>query len=324
MEIKVCKTSEWSNLELATFVSSYNSVFERRYDASHFTRKYYGTYKNDSYHSLLLNNFGEVVGNCSVMPVQYLKYDRQINIGLAVDVFIKEEYRTDPLMLRKLYLKLKKFLESENIVAVIAVPNATSYPYWKNVVKWKDVGLIPYWIVPVNLGNLLGKYKFINPVSSLFFRFWSFMNYSFSKAYNSKEKKYIYEPFLNEEFYKNRFEESYYCKIRTDNIIAHYRVVKEDDIITAYLLSAKEKNNISFKALTVSVREVLKKEKVDVVMYVGPLKLFQTLFFKVPHRFEPKKLTMTCDFINADGKEFFSDMLTYSNWNFGLINYDVR
>jgi len=158
----------------------------------------------------------------------------------------------------------------------------------------------------------------------LFFRFWGSLNYLFSYIINPKEKKYIYEPILNEEFYKNRFNENYYYKISIDNITAYYRIVKEDDIITAYLLSAKEKDNVTFKALTVAVREILKKETVDVVMYVGPLKLFQTLFLKVPRRFEPKKLTMTCDFINLNEKEFFNDMLTYSSWNFGLINYDVR
>ena len=324
MEIKVCKTSEWSSLELATFVSSFNTVFDKGYDATYFTRKYLGTYRNDSYHSLLLNDLGEVVGGCSIMPMQYLKNDTPINIGLTVDVFIKEEYRTDPLMLRKLYLKLKKFLEIEEIVAVIAVPNATSYPYWKNVVKWKDVGLIPYWIIPVHLGNLVKKFKFINTLSSLFCRFWISLNYHISYLHNPKEKGYLYEHIQNEEFYNNRFKENCYCKIVSNNITVYYRIVREDDIITAYLLSAKEMGNMTFKALTVAAREIFKTEKIDVIMYIGPFKFFQTLFLKIPHKFEPKKLTMTCDFINANEKEFLSDMLTYSNWNFGLINYDVR
>ena len=324
MEIKICKTSEWSSLELSTYVNSFNAVFDKGYDATYFTRKYFGTHKNDSYHSLLLNDFGEVVGGCSIMPMLYIKTNQQINIGLAVDVFIKEEYRTDPLMLRRLYVKLKKFLETEDVDVVIAVPNATSYPYWKNVVKWKDVGLIPYWIVPINLGNLLKKYRFINRVTSLFFRFWIYLNYIFSCIINSKEKEYLYKPFLNEKFYKDRFDENYYSKIVIDNITAYYRVVKEDNVITAYLINSQEKDKLTFKALTAAVKEILKKEKVDVVMYVGPLKLFQSLFFKVPRKFEPKKLTMTCDFIKENRKVFFLDMLTYSNWNFGLINYDVR
>ena len=77
--------------------------------------------------------------------------------GLAVDVFIREAYRVDPLMLRRMYKKLRLLLEEEQVVAVIAVPNATAYPYWKNVVKWKEVGFINYWALPVRAGRILGE-----------------------------------------------------------------------------------------------------------------------------------------------------------------------
>jgi len=324
MEIKVCKTNELSDFELTTYTDSFNAVFDRGFDVAFFKRKYSGTFRNNSYHSLLLNDSGEVVGGCSAMPMQYLKNNQQISIGLAVDVFIREEYRTDPLMLRKLYTNLKKYAENENIIAVIAVPNATSYSYWKNVVKWEDIGLIPYWIIPVKVGNLLKKYPFINPLSSLFFKFWISLNYLFSFLTNSKKKKSLYQPVQNEYFYCKRFEEPCYHKIVKNDIVAYYRVVEEDDVITTYLFEAKAKDNVTFKALAVAVKEIMNKENTDIIMYVGPLRLFQTLFLKVPCKFEPKKLTMTCDFIDKNNKEHFFDMLSYSNWDFGLINYDVR
>ena len=57
-------------------------------------------------------------------------------IGQAVDVFILEDFRTDPLMLKKMYSKLKELLIANNILAVLAVPNAVAFPYWINVVKF--------------------------------------------------------------------------------------------------------------------------------------------------------------------------------------------
>ena len=161
MDIKVCKTTEWSDPIWGTYVHAYNEVFRRTFPKGHFEHKYLYSNEGYSYHALLTDTLGEVVGGCTVIPCRYKRYGEEIMIGLAVDVFIRETHRTDPLMLRKMYFELKKVLGRENIVAVIAVPNATAYPYWKTVVKWKDVGYINYWMLPVRAGQILGKQGFV-------------------------------------------------------------------------------------------------------------------------------------------------------------------
>ena len=50
--------------------------------------------------------------------------------------------------------------------------------------------------------------------------------------------------------------------------------------------------------------------------------LFQLLFIKVPKRLEPKKLPLMCDVLIPNDK--FSDIYDINNWDFGLLNYDVR
>ena len=69
---------------------------------------------------------------------------------------------------------------------------------------------------------------------------------------------------------------------------------------------------------------IIKNTDADLILYVGYLKLFQTLFIKLPKKFEPKKLPLTCDILDDKDIDTYSDMLEIKNWNFGLLNYDVR
>jgi len=324
MQIKICKTFEWSEHEWKTYCVSFNRVFKKQFSTDFFKHKYSSNFCCYSYHALLLDDSDSVIGSCTIIPV---KYKSGINdlliIGQAVDVFINEENRVDPLMLRRMYHKLKSLLIEENIIAVIAVPNATAYPYWKSVVKWKDVGNLTYWMIPVKIGNIKNILKFLNPLSIIFSRIWIYSNCFFSRFFDTRDKNYKYEILDDEMFYENRFFENYHSFIEKQ-IKCFYRIVDEDGVKTAYLISAKKNNKTSFRALSLGTKSIINQHEVDLILFVGPLNFFQILFFKVPHKFEPKLLPMTCDILRNEDVEKFSDMLDYKNWNFGLFNYDVR
>lgn len=323
MLIKVCKTTEWSDPEWSSYCKNFNKVFQKDYSPKFFKEKYLNAFCGYSCHALLLDDVGLVVGCCTVVPVRYFRNKTIFKNGLCVDVFILEENRTDPLMLRKMYLKLKILLAAEDIVSVIAVPNATAYPYWKNVVKWKDVGCISYWMFPVRLGNVIHKLFILNSLTCLFSYFVIIFSDLLSTIFVSKERGSKYEIVLDEDFYRNRFNVDYQRLIK-DSIKCYYRIVDEDGVITAYLISAKDNDITTFKAISKGVKHILRHHKVDLILYIGPLKLFQTIFTKSPRKLEPKLLPMTCDIIKKENIEKYSDMLVYKNWNFGLINYDVR
>lgn len=323
MEIKICTSNEWDDKEWLSYQQSFNAVFEKNFDLAYFKHKYNTSIDGHIYHALLLNDTGCVVGGCSVSPFKYKRDERVIRVGQAVDVFILEEYRTDPLMLRRMYLQLKKLLIANEIVAVLAVPNATAYPYWKNIVKWKDVGDLTYWILPIRAGNILKKWSFLNVFSFLFSYIWLRINAVVVCIINVKAKFSLYELVIDEDFCLNRFT-SEHKQVVIGDITFQYRVYDEDGVKTAYLINAKQKNRMTAKALLKGVSHINKHTKVDLIFYIGSLKMFQTLLFKVPKSFEPKRLPLTCDILNKDDVETFSDMLKFESWNFGLLNYDVR
>ena len=152
---------------------------------------------------------------------------------------------------------------------------------------------------------------------------WVILNTIISLIINKKEKKSLYELRLDATFINNRLTKNH-KKVVFSDITFYYRIYNEEGIQTAYLIDAREGGRVSFKALIKASNYIIKKTNTDLIIYIGFLKLFQTLFIKVPKRFEPKKLPLTCDILDKANINIYSDMLELKNWNFGLINYDVR
>lgn len=324
MEIKVCRSIEWSNIEWETYRFGFNEVFHKDFPTSYFKEKYLTVFKGYACHALLLSDDGDVVGGVTVIPCYYNSNEETFVNGLAVDVFIREAYRVDPLMLLRMYKKLKILLEKEEIVAVIAVPNAVAYPYWKNIIKLKDVGSISYWALPVNAGNILGKKGFFKILLNYGSQCYCFIVYFFSficSLSGTKEIVYKYNICKFDPYFVEKFNNKSYIKYHDIGLSYIYKIEYENGVKTGYLLNAENGNVRTFKAFMEAVNEILKNH-VDIVLYVGKIGFFQTLFLKVPRKFEPKLLPLICDLISKDEK--YRDMLDYKNWDFGLKNYDVR
>lgn len=324
MDIRVCRSVDWTGRDWESYCESFNEVFHREFTVDYFRHKYLSVYRGYACHALLYSEEGMVVGGMTVIPCYYRRDGERFVNGLAVDVFICESYRSDPLMLRRMYKKLILLLEEEHIVAVIAVPNATAYPYWKNVVKWKVVGIINYWALPVRMGRILGKTglaeAFLNACSRFYCFSLSLITFLCSFI-DTKDRSYRYRICADDPYYVSKFDGKDYHR-GEDGVISYlYKLEDENGVRTGYLLDAEESGGRSFKAIRKAVSMILRQD-VDLVLYVGKLSFFQTLLMKMPRKLEPKLLPFTCDLISKD--ERYKDMLNFEFWDFGLRNYDVR
>ena len=90
MEIVVKTSRELTEIEWATYTSSFDEVFHKGFPEAHFYQKYMLTIDGRYYHALLLEN-DTVVGGCKVIPYNYHFGDVLRRIGLVVDVFIIEK-----------------------------------------------------------------------------------------------------------------------------------------------------------------------------------------------------------------------------------------
>ncbi|MDD5659844.1 MAG: GNAT family N-acetyltransferase [Actinomycetota bacterium] len=320
----VIKTSkEISDNEWESYTDSFNVVFSKNAKIEDFRQKYLFTIDEQSFHVFLKTTEEEVVGSCTVIPYNYLAFGTMMKTGLAVDVFIREEYRNDPLILYKMYKTLKQKLIENKILLVIAVPNDIAYPYWKNIVKWKDIGLIDYYALPLKAGNVIKrKHRFLNFLSYVSSKGMILLSYFFK----SSEKTFpIRIDRSNDILYKQRYTLEHKIK-EIESVIFAYRVVQEGDTRSCYLIDFynKKNNKKDTKSLRTAIKYIIRSENIDIIIFVGKLSFFQNLLFKVPYKYEPKHLYFTADILSAANIKDEQKLLDITNWDFGLFNYDVR
>lgn len=324
LHIKTNLTHELTNHEWNTYVNGYNETFKKRNNKNFFIKKYSNSSNGYSYHALLINESSNIVGACTLIPSLYEKNGVFLKIAVAVDLFILPEYRNDAFIFLKFYLKLKKMILKDKITAVVAVPNLNSYDYWMNIVKFKDIGNLTYWALPVKFHNIKTNFPFVfNYVSILYSKIILKLNFIYSFFLNSKDMSQSYKIVTNDVFLKSRFKGDYY-HFSDKNIRCYYSIINEDGVNTAYLLYAKENGVTSLNALIKGVKAILKNEKIDLILFIGTLKIFQFIFVRVPKKFIPKRLPLIIDILKKEDKEKYKDLLNINNWDFGLINYDVR
>jgi len=326
MEIRIAETTQLSEKEWASYVEHFNAVFKQHFDKDHFKHKYLTTIDGTSYHALLIEN-AEVVGCCSVIPHVYVFGTEKIKIGLAVDVFIHEDFRSDPYALYRMYKELCLYIKAQGLALVIAVPNDVAYPYWKNIVKWRDIGFIPYYAIPLRIANVLKSDKTIlNFASRAFFVFLTYVSKVASWFWNPAEQNQpIRIDRSNAIVEKQRYTQEHHRVLEQDTFFS-YRIVNEGDVVTAYLIDFYNvhRRKRDARSLHNAVHFIAQKNKIDIIVFVGKLTFPQFYLIKVPFSKEAKHLYFMADIIiphELFKKEF---ICSYSNWDFGLFNYDVR
>ena len=66
----------------------------------------------------------------------------------------------------------------------------------------------------------------------------------------------------------------------------------------------------------------MQNETVDLLLFVGELKMQQTVLFKVPKSKEPRSVNFCVEVLNKENIE--AKAFDEASWNFGLYNFDVR
>lgn len=323
MNIKICNTKSFSAENWNSYTNSFNSVFKSQKDVEYFKHKYSKTHRGFSYHAILQNEKSEIVGGCTVIPMNYKLDNQLIEIGQAVDVFIDEGYRKNPFILRDMYNDLKDLLIDDKIKAVMAVPNKLAFPFWTKIVKWKYIGDLDYWLLPLKLGNIKKSLRSLDIIFSLYLKIHIKLNLIVTYLYNQTEKKSKYELLEDHKFRDYRYTKDY-TFVQIENFSFYYKTYTEGTVITTYLLDANENNIRTYKSLIIATQYIQKKVKCDLIAIIGHIKYTQLLYWKVPKRYHPKRLTLTCDILESSQHELYSEMLKIDNWNYGLRNFDVR
>ena len=317
--IKSLLTSELTKDTLSKMAESFNCVFKKTYPVNYFADKYNNSALGFSFHGLLYHE-EIVVGSFSVIPKKYEANNKHYIFGLACDAFILEGHRKDELFLKRMHQAVVERLAEFKVSFVFSIPNDVAYPYWKYMVKYKDIGEMNYYIYPVKIGALVSSLKFINPFSSLFAGAWS----TLLPLFNSKKLLHVSDSgiglSIDEEFLKQRFNASYSIITLSSASFFVYKIIEEDGIRVAYLfLIVPSTAGCLNRAMSKLLKE---KSNFDVVMFIGNWDEKPLSLMKVPKHKEPRKQRFVGTILDPNNCP--EGVLNIKNWRLSLSDFDNR
>lgn len=323
-EIKVFKTFEISDDLWQTIVEGFNICFpEHRRTVKQLVERYTVYPLGYSYHALYYQD-GELVGYNGIIPALYSVRGEDALMGQSVDTYVLPQYRKDIFIFKKLYNRLQEVCLQDGFIVFLGVPNPNSYQYSVKLLKCKEIFQLDYWILPVNIGNIIGKMKWANCFSQLYACCTLGLNAILSFLLRFKENVKLVRIKTTDEYFKARLSaEKYTNKIIRNNQFS-YTITEDEGIRCAYIMYAGDGERRTYRALYRCASYIYHNEKVDMIMFNGTMNMNQILLVKVPAKYQPRKLPFTVNFLSEEIEKKYSILLNPKDWDFTLINLDVR
>ena len=327
MRIDIYRTHEITDNMWSQIVNGYILSFENH---STTKEKLIGGYTSNhfgySYHSVCWDE-DKIVAFNSIIPYLYLKDNEQIKLGLSGTTYVLKEYRKDIFIFQDMYFALRKYCVNENVAAFLGVPNSNSYKYSIKLLKCKEAFKLSYYVLPVRIFNVIKKPRLslFNIFSLIFSYLLILISAVINLFFNYKEAFRKYRLFIDKDFLKQRFAKSKYKTIANERSQFTYVLDSEDGVKVAYVMDFRDSEyRKSNKVLLSTVWHILRFEKVDMILYVGTMNMNQTILTKIPRKLEPKILPFTYNILDIPDPTQFESMSKSINWDFSLINLDVK
>lgn len=313
----VKKTTELTDKEIDEILSMFNFIMHRDRKPAQFKELYFNTVFGYSYHVMLYEE-GELIGFHSGIPFYYQKDGERFIAGLGLDTMTHPKHR-DFFNVRDMFKACEEAMAAEGCVIRVGFPNDNSYPVLKKGFKYKDIGKMDTYFLPLKIGGVKPSLKVLNPLSQLFCRLLiAASHFSCSKSVHSF--KYGKERKSFDEVRYKWFGAVDYKTIEVDGVKAYYKTQIQEGVKTLFILDVWPLSKCGFDKV---VRAIYHKERkgLDMIMYVGHLPFVSLSLVKMPHKFEPKHFNFTCKPLV---KDFFDESLyDISNWDVNLSNYDL-
>lgn len=317
-QIAVKETGELSEKEWADFTSAFNTIFKKHFTTDHFKKKYFGSSFGYSIHGILYFE-NQIIGMFTAIPRQYIYKEQDFTIALGCDAFILKEHRKDEYFLKQMADVVTTKLQNAGVFHYISIPNKTAYPYWIYYGEWKDIGKLNYYVVPLRVSKLIGKYQFLNFFSFAFFKT-IISCFAFSSLLSKKYVDKAIHLRRDKEYFAQRYNSEYKIREIPDLGSFVYRVYNEDRIRTAYLIDCYP---LSRTNIAIALNQIIKETKgnIDVILFVGKFDNPPFFFLKVPEKREPRIQPFIGLSLN---NSFDNDFFSIDSWEVSLANFDNR
>lgn len=324
MKISVLKSTELTKEDWRNLTTGFNESFNHNKKENELKAYYHNNPFGYSYHAIIRDETGMIFGHTSAIPISYIIQGKESTFGLSGGTYVLKAYRKDAFVFLDLSDALKSYCAKDGLSVIYGVSNKNSFQFAVKILGSTYLKDLKYYLLPVSIFKIIGKLRFgwFDKMLKIPWRIWVMINKLISFFSNSKEKEYPVRLKMSEEFLSYRFNDkyTYFRGKKTEGI---YRIFDEKGINTAYIMDFRENEKRTFKALVHLITQILNKEKVDAILFIGELNLRQFLLLPVPQNKAPQRFPLTYDLLD-NNSEFAAILSNPENWDFGLINYDVR
>lgn len=324
--VAVKKTSEITLSEWEQIVVGFKEEFESEKTPMELVSFYCANFCGYSYHGLVYDESGQLLGYSSVVPYQYAdSTGGHIVVGLSGGSFVRKQYRKDIFLLSRIYKSLSASCQQDGFVAILGVPNKNAYQYLVRFLGFRFLYNLPFFLLPLTPKALIRRDvpDAIRWIWQLSIRCYIRLIGLTSYIYDPIAKLSRYSVFYTDESYAKRFGKNYKT-IVIDDYKFTYRVCKEKGLQTVYLFDFNWRERRSLSALTKAVYEIAVNERADLILFVGKLEMNQWLLTRLPVSWQPKLLPLTIDVLVDENHKDFESLIDPNQWDFGLLNFDVR
>jgi hypothetical protein len=291
-------------------------VFNKKMTRDAFERKFFHTPKGYSYHGLMLCE-KTIVGASSAVPKRYKFFGEELIFSLSVDTMIDPKCRGGCHFIKMINL-VHQGLINDGIPFIFGFPNQRFYTAQKRLLKYEDIGELDYYVLPLNIGSVVRKLKFLNGLSQAFCK----LATRFCRIPKNSKIKYDIVKVVDKQFERHRYDGSYSRIDLGEAAECIYKTYEEDDgIRTLYIIDVVPLTTVS---LARAVKQICLTavKTVDIIIYVGKLPSRPAGLWKVPDSKKPRKIRMTGKILIPDVID--SSVFNMNNWSVNISDFDVR
>lgn len=316
------KTTELTESNIKEICEVFEHVFEGvKKPIKHFKNEFLNTCLGYSWHGLLLDESGKIVGANTFVPFRYIIDGEEKLCVMSCDTMISVEHRNFDNILN-LITDGRNKMRDEGFYMYFGFPNENSYPLYKKAFRDKEIGNLSIYILPYRIGGIKPKLRLLNPLSMLFANSVLFFSHlSQSKKITKKLVVRDRKSFLATRY--KWFESSEYvvCDDEKKNLHFAYRIREYEGVKCAFLFDIYP---LCKKNIDRAMRKMFRQDKknFDMAMFVGYLDFSPYSLIKVPTKYEPK----TFHFVGALLDKKFTapeGLFDVKNWEVDLASYDL-
>ena len=311
------KTNQLSIVEKEQYLELHFRVFQRRMSTDQFDRKYFYTPTGYSYHGLMIID-GLIVGAYNTIPYLYRYFDQELMFALSVDTMIDKQHRAGPFNLLRMANLVMEALKQDKVCFAFGFPNDNAYEFTTKVLRWKDIGELDYYVLPLNIGVVIPKLKYLDFLSRSFAR----ILMSVPRYQHKTQHEYCIEKVGGKAFDQHRYDSGYSIVDLGHRGRCVYNIYVEDQSIrTLYMIDVYPLTSTFFDK---AVEQVYAESGrfVDMILYVGTLPFRPARLVRLPDSRKPRRIRMCGKILNG---EIVDDRIfQLENWNVNISNFDVR